>query len=174
MPTYTIDNPWGLLMLRITDRLTEQIPTLKLIAKDIAQLETKEMPAIDGAGTVLIGFGEFPMNELGGMVQDGEGDMILKIVRGTTSVLSSITPVAQNEDVLQFTQLEQKVYKALHGWTPGEPFGKISRRARGEDNRRPGLMVAVVRYRIAIEDYSAKVAQQTVAAAINVVVDDLP
>ena len=167
MPEYTVTDPFSLLLLLIRDRLKAEVATLKMITKDVGQLETKESPNIL-PGTCLISFANFPMSDMGELMQTGTGDVIIKTAYPFFSVLTAETPLDATEDAVKFYGMGQAVYLALHGWTVEsnevqDIFGRLTRTGWLEDTRRPGLGVVVQRFSINLEDRSAKVVKNRTA-----------
>lgn len=176
MPTYTITDPFGMMMILIQKRLKEQVSGLQQVTKDVGQLETKEKPPIMPY-TALVSFANWTFSNEGHLIQMGEGDVIIKTAAPILNSIDSITPVDSLEDALKYSEFAHNVFKALHGWTIEDIaegiqdiFGTMTRVGFTEDTRRTGLGVAVTVYRMNLEDRSAMRTTTKTAVTPNITV----
>lgn len=179
MPTYTVTDPFSLLMLMIQDALAD-VTGLDQVVKDMGQLETKDSPDIMPY-TALVSFEGWTFSDEGKLIQMGQGDVIIKTTGPMVAAIDSVTPVTPKENALKYLALAHRVFLKVHGkenlWPSDamqDIMGKMTRVAFTEDLRRTGLGVAVSRYRMTFEDRSAMTSttKTTVTPAINVEFED--
>ena len=65
------------------------------------------------------------------------------------------------ENALQYYEVENKLFKALHGWNP-TGFGKLLRRITATEKRDDDIRVRIVKFAISFTDNSAVKTKTTV------------
>lgn len=163
MPIFTITDPFSLALIIIEDKIKTAVASVQQVVKDVGQLETKQQPDIMPY-TVLVSFQDWTFSEEGDGTQLGVGDVVLKVTGPAMVSVDAAMPVEDREKSLKFNAVAHLVHKALHGWPVvhaevQDLFGRLTRTAYTEDTRRPGLGVAVMRYRLSMEDRSTATTQ---------------
>jgi len=145
----------SLLFMAILERLLDQVPEIRYIEQDLGQLENYEMrPAVSWPCT-LIDIDDLDFSETGGkLVQLAQGfvQIRLGLVKYTDS--NNLVPANIRANSLQYLELENKVYKALHGWGP-EGFNKMLRRKSVTEKRDDDIRVKILRFSIGYKDEGA-------------------
>lgn len=172
---YTVTDPLSLLFLWLINRLDTYVANADLMGKDVGQLDVKERPSIEGK-SVLISFENWLWEMEGGKKKIGTGELVVKVTYPYYDKLNSDTPDNLKEDTIRFLALAQEVHLALEGFVPGDAegsdmFGPLTRSWYGEDRRRPGLGVLVMRYRVNCEDNTAVTAKSKTAVTPSITID---
>ena len=169
---------------------TNNNPVFRLIDRDYGQLEnyvpnTGALPPVSFP-CALIKIDNFDYSELGNNGQQGKGNVQIRIGFPPFSGTSSITPELSRNQALQYFELEQLLYKSLHGWTPGiveitplipaapeadpptdeitattadlsDIYGSLIRIKDYEEQRQDFIIVIVNVFSLGMEDYSASI-----------------
>ena len=155
-----MDSPFANLFLAVQARLLDQVPELATIDQDLMQFEHEKPPVNWPAG--LIDMEAFQMSDMGALAQIIQGIVLIRIGYNPYSNTGVGVPQEFKEQALSYYDIEFKVYKALHGWSPGGIFGKLTRVSANTDKERDLLIrVRELRFAIGGEDYSAKKAVTT-------------
>ena len=143
------------------------------IDMDYGQLELKERPDVTFP-CVLIDFQDWEFKDLSNFIQQGAGNVILKLATNPYSASSNITPLTYIQDSINIFELEYAIYKALQGFKPNimndssASATGLSRIMLRSDNRRPGLKVRILPFRTSFQDNSAKPAPVSTTASPNI------
>jgi hypothetical protein len=113
-----MDSPFSQLYLSLQLRIKEAVPEIKYVAYDIGQLDFYETrPAVDWP-CVLIKFPSSVFTNQGDLVQWLDAGILFRIGFTPFSTPNSLAPDIPMKQALGFFEIENKVYKALHGWSP--------------------------------------------------------
>jgi hypothetical protein len=157
-----LESPQANLYLAILTRLLAMVPALKYIEQDLGQLDAYEIRPAVSWPCCLIDIEETTFSDAGGkLTQIGEG--IISIRNGLIKYSDSgnLTNLAIREKALQYFEMEQQIYTALHGWTP-PGFSRIMRRSSGTEKRTDDIRVRASRFTYTYTDTSAIPATQSV------------
>lgn len=158
--------------LSIQSRIKEQVPEIAWIDQDLGQLEHYDVRPSVQFPCVLVDFINFHFKELGDLNQWGEGTIQLRIGFDPFSSANSVAPLDSQEQALTFYEIENKVFKALHGWIPtyqDEPISEpLIRTTAVTELRDDRCRVRVNHYTTAFEDQGAMPVRTTVKANLNI------
>jgi hypothetical protein len=164
-----VNSPFAKMFLAIMARIEAELPEIKHIDQDFGQLEgNSPRPAI-AFPCVLVDFKAFTSDNLGGNSQTVEGNVSVRLAMAQFNDTSSINDPLWREFGLGFYDLEWKLNKALHAWSPGAEFGYLTRTNMDSENRPAGIRLRPLIYRIEFEDHSVAEAQNTVSG-VDVIV----
>lgn len=149
-------SPKSELFKAVLERIKLKAPEVRYIAQDVGQLEDYEVRPPVSWPCALLDIDELKYSDLGNhTTQMGEGfiNIRLGLVQYTKS--SNLTPDAWMAKALDYYEVEQKVFKALHGWAP-TGWGKLLRRASATEKREDSIRVVVMRFAISYKDVTPK------------------
>lgn len=135
-----MNSPFANIYLSIMARIKTKVPAVRYVNQDLGQLENYNpstgRPAVSFP-CVLIDFDDFNADDLTHNIQELEGDLILRIALDTWSSASSLNDATTKAKALAYYDIEQEVYKALHGYCPGNMdfCGNLTRKATGTEKR---------------------------------------
>jgi len=150
-----LQSPQANLFQNLIDRLALKVPAIRFIEQDLGQLENYQMRPAVSWPCCMIDIEEFNYSDLQNFHnQLAEGIVSLRIglVKYTDS--NNLTPTVTRENALQYYEIEQQVFTALHGWNP-PGFSKLLRRASGTEKRDDDIRVRVLKFATSFTDSSA-------------------
>lgn len=148
-------SPKAELFKSILERLSNQVLELRYINQDLGQLENYGMRPAVAWPCCLIDISDFNYSEQNNeKVQLAAGAVIIRTGLIQYSDSSNLSNDEIRNRALQFYELEDKIYKALHGWAP-PTMGRLLRRADGTEKRDDDIRVRVTRYELAYTDNGA-------------------
>jgi hypothetical protein len=151
-----MDSPFAKIFLAIMARIQSQLPEIKHIDHDLGQLEgTSIRPAI-AFPCILVDFKNFTADNLGASTQMVQGDVIIKLAFAQYVNSSNTTEPLWREYALGYYDLEWKLHKALHNWSPGDEFGYLTRAMMDSDNKPQAIRVRPLTYKLEFEDNSTE------------------
>lgn len=154
-------SPFARMFLAIMERIRTAVPEIEYIAADLGQLEGySQRPAVSFP-CVLQDFNGWIFENWGDTTQGAEGDVVIKLGFAQYLDSSSLTEPAWREQAINYWDIEWKLNKALHGWSPGEFEGYLTRSSTVTENRPMGVRVVVLRYRMSFEDSSTETEEVT-------------
>lgn len=142
--------------LSIMKRLDTMVPEIKHIDQDMGQLEGNSTRPDVAFPCTLVDFAGFTYTDFTINQQIGIGEVVIKMGFAQITPSSNIVEAVYRDNAMQFYELEQKVHEALHGWSPGDEFGTLTRTAVNTYNRLRGVRIREIRYRLEFEDNSTK------------------
>lgn len=166
--TITLSGPFGLFMLAIQERLTDQVPDLRHIDVDMSQLFFPEPQVAWPAA--LIDFENFNYKNRGDSSQDADGVLLVSLAIKPFSKTTGNTPLLWRQKGLNYFDMEQQINQALHGWYPDEAkygsfFSRLTRlNAQTEKRTIKDFHVRELRYALNIEDFSTQKLYDLVSA----------
>ena len=167
-----VESAFAQAFLSIQARIKDQVPEIAWIDQDLAQLEHYDVRPAVQFPCCLIDFINFTFKEMGDLDQWGEGTIQLRLGFAPFSSANSAAPLVSQEEALQYYELENKVFKALHGWIPeygGVPITEpLIRTTAVSELRDDTFRVRVNHYTTAYEDGGAMPVRTTVKAALNI------
>jgi hypothetical protein len=163
-----MNSPFANLFLSLQERIQAEVPAISYIDHDLGQLSNKNRPPVSWP-CVLIDFDNFRFKNLGENVQTAKGIVVFRLGFAPHTSSSAITPEAAKEQALGYYDIEWDLHKSLHGWSPGEEFGSLSRMsATIPQESGQGIRIRELHYKIAFDDYSTK--PQRLFAPVELVV----
>lgn len=151
-----MDSPFANIFLAIQERIDTEVPEIKYIDQNFGQLEGyTDRPSV-AFPCILTDFEGWTFENLGTLAQKAEGDVVIKLGFASYRNTSNVTTETYRKLALAYYEIEWKLHKALHGWSPGDDLGTLTRIANLGENRPMGVRVRTLRYRLGFEDYSTK------------------
>jgi len=155
---------------RINSIQTNGNPVFPYIDREMGQLEnyvpgTGALPPVSFP-CALIELDNFEYKEVGSLVETGTGIITIRIGFPPFSGTSSITPTDRRDEALQYYELENKIFKHLHGWVPNEvafnghatdltdTVGALIRVKDFPEKRTDFIQVQVIVFTVGFEDYT--------------------
>lgn len=159
-----MNSPFATLYLAIIDRLVAEIPEIKWHDHDFGQLDdySEGRPPV-AFPCALIDFQNFTFENMGNLAQRTEGDVVIKLAFAQHGQTHAATADQWRETALGYYDIEWKLNKALHGWSPGDQFGQLTRTLVLKENRPLAVRLRTITYRIGFEDYSTTPVLDTIA-----------
>jgi hypothetical protein len=159
-----MNSPFATVYLALIARLQAELPELNWIDHDFGQLDdySDGRPPV-AFPCVLIDFQNFTFENMGDLAQRAEGDVIFKLAFAQHGQTHGASPEAWRTLALEYYDIEWRLHKALHGWSPGEPFGYLTRTQATKENRPLGVRLRTIPYRLGFEDYSTSPVLDTTA-----------
>ncbi|WP_160711270.1 hypothetical protein [Chitinophaga solisilvae] len=157
-----MSNVFGDYSAKLIQRIKQAVPALQFTGADSGQLEIFDATAglQIALPCSLIDFRELIWEDLTDNTQRGEGFLQIRI---------GIDPAAT--DAATFHELQQKVHKALHGFTDA-PFGKLLRRRSDTEQRENKYCVHVIRYALSVTDVTTAPEYTSIPRPVPVVNGD--
>lgn len=151
-----LESPFGRLFLAIQDRIKEKVPGIRWIDMESGQLENYgDRPAVLWP-CLLIDFPDCGYEDMTEVIQEADGLVQLRLAFPPFSATSGNTPIAYKDKALKYLELENEVYKALHG-IKLDGFGYLMRKsAKTEQREGDSIRVRDLRFSIVYEDHNAK------------------
>lgn len=148
-------SPKAELFKAILERLKDKVPELRYINQDLGQLENYGMRPAVAWPCCLIDIADFQYSEQNNeKVQLSIGSVIIRTGLVQYSDSSNLTDETIRNNAIQYYEVENKIYQALHGWAPSN-MGKMLRKADGTEKRDDDIRVRVTRYAVSYTDSSA-------------------
>jgi len=156
------------LFLAISDRIKEEVPEIKWIDQDFGQLEVFEMrPSVDFP-CALIDFPNATYSQLLELGQMGDVTIMVRLGFAPFSTSNSAAPLEVREKAMEYYQIEQKVFQALHGWDT-EFTDKLIRMAADTEQRdKDGLRVRILTFTTTYHDLSMVPVKVKRSASLNI------
>jgi len=164
-----MNSPFANIYLSIMARIKTKVPAVRYVNQDLGQLENYNpstgRPAVSFP-CVLIDFDDFNADDLTHNIQELEGDISLRIALDTWSSASSLNDATTKAKALAYYDIEHEVYKALHGYCPGnaDTCGYLTRTATSTEKREDPIRVRTIRFKLRFKDNSAAETQSTTTA----------
>ena len=156
-----MNSPFSKLYLAIVERLTAKVPALKYIEQDFGQLQGySNRPAV-AFPCALVDFSKFNFDEIGNYHQIADGIVSINLGFALYSASSNITPLEFRKEPLMHYEIEWCIHKALHGWSPGDEFGKLTRVSVHSVNTPMAVRVRPISFKLSFEDYSVDMGYDT-------------
>lgn len=157
-----LQSPQANLFKSILQRIKEKVPQIRFIDHDLGQLENYEIRPAVAWPCCLIDIDQLGYSDAANNLQQiAEGTVTLRIglVKYTDS--NNLTPSNVFDNSLQYYEIEQKVFEALHGWAP-TGFSKLLRRVAMTEKRDDDIRVRIVTFAVSFIDESATPAKVTI------------
>lgn len=160
-----MNSPFANIFIAILNHIKTTVPEIKFIEHDLGQLDdySNGRPPV-AFPCVLIDFNNWAFENLGDNAQRAEGDVIIKLGYARQALTNSTTPDNWREAALEYHDIEWKLNKFLHGFTPGDSYGYLTRTTETKENRPLYVRQKTTTYRLAFEDYSATPERDTIPA----------
>lgn len=139
----------------IVSRLKLKVPEVRWIDLDMGQLENYgDRPAVSWP-CVLIDFPGIQYEDASEALQFAQGAVVLRLAFPPFSPSNGSVPTLVQEKALKYFEIEDKIFKALHGWKPAE-YGYMMRTSASTEAREGDtIRVRVLSYGISFEDNGA-------------------
>lgn len=158
----SLQSPNANLYTALIQRLTDNVPELRFIDQDLGQLEHYNIRPAVSFPCCLIDIAAFKYSDMQSFTtQLAEGVVVFRLGLVQYSDSNNLASAQWREKSLQYYELEQKVYTALHGWAP-EGFTKLLRRTTSTEQREDDIRVRVMEFAISYKDESAKPSATTI------------
>ena len=157
------------MLIALQDRIKAMVPEIREIDQDLSQIDVYEERPPVALPCVLIDFSETTYDQLGSLIEDGTVSIDLRLAFPAYSTSNSLAPLQVRENALKYYELENKLYKALHGWAPDsgicQPLARIT--AVTEKGREDALRVRRIVFSTMFQDGEASPATTTAHPAIE-------
>lgn len=142
--------------------IIKSVTEIRFISQDIGQLENYEIRPSVSWPCCLIDIEEGRYSDAGDqLIQHAEKTVTLRLGVVKYSDVHQLTPDTVMEQALQYLEIENKLYKALHGKSvPG--FGKFMRVLDVTEKRDDDIRVRIIKFSVAYQDTSAMPVKTTV------------
>lgn len=154
-------SPFAKLFQKLMDRITETMPEIKHIDQDTGQLEGASSRPDVAFPLILVKFENWAFTDTGDNGQVAIGDVVVKLAYAQYTPSSNLVGPAYREEALKYYELGWELNNVLHGWSPDDEFGFLTRTGLTTETRQPGIQVFPTRYRLEFEDYSARPVKTT-------------
>lgn len=151
-----MNSPFAIIFKAISARIQALVPDIAYIDMDLGQLEGNSIRPAVAFPCALIKFQGWTFTNLGTNSQVGEGDVIVKLGFAQFSKSDNLTDPMWVDFALKYFDLEWEINMALHGWSPDQFAGVLTRTAADSQNLPNGIMADPIRYRLEFEDHSTK------------------
>lgn len=157
-----LTSPFSSLFIQLIDRLNDKAKSLRFITQDIGQLENYEMRPAVSWPCCLIDIDNFNFSDAQSKHhQIGQGTVTVRLGLVKYTDLSNLTPDQAKAKAVEYLEVEQEVYTALHAWAPNG-FSRCIRQVAVTERRDDDIRVRVMKFSIAFTDESAQPKKQTV------------
>ncbi len=170
------DSPFAQLYLALQEYIKTAVPAIKQVALDIGQLDYYDIRPAVAFPCLLIDFPASNFTDEGELVQWGNLTIQTRLGFSPFSKADSITPDISVKAALQFFEIENNLFKKLHGWSPTlkdannndvEICQPISRLSAVKEMREDPFIVRVNMWSTAGEDAGALVVKEKVKAKLE-------
>ncbi len=148
------------------ERLKTEVPALKWIAEDIGQLDIENPPV--SFPCALISYTNSTYEELGNMNQGGLVTINIRLAFNAHADTYAVAPESHLDASLERFEVENNVYKALHGWGDEDGFQGLSRVSSASERRADGMKVRELQFTTYYIDGSAVPVYTAQAVSLNV------
>lgn len=161
-------SPQANLFEAILAKIAADVPVIRYIEQDLGQLENYDIRPAVSWPCCLIDIEEMKFSNSGAHLQHADGIVTCRIglVKYTDS--SNLTPPLIRENALQYYEVENLLFTALHAYNP-PGFGKLIRLASATEKRDDDIRVRVIKFAISYTDNSAAPVTQTIAVPSPVI-----
>ncbi|MCO5229593.1 MAG: hypothetical protein M9958_00415 [Chitinophagales bacterium] len=156
-----MNSPFANIYLSIMKRIETEIPEIVHVAQDHGQLEGYVRRPSLAFPCVLIDFQTWTFSNMSDAVQIAEGDVVIKLAFAQVADEDNLTEEYWRKIALEYYEIECKLNQFLHGWSPTDNTGTLTRTHADKENR-PALRIRTFRYRLEFEDYGARPVQNTI------------
>lgn len=156
------------LFIALQKHITAEVPEIRFIDLDLGQLEEYEVRPTVPFPCVLIDFTEAQYSNLSRLQQWADITINIRLGFSPYSSSSSITPDVPKEKSLQFFEIENKLYKALHGFTADDCVQPLIRTSAATERREDSYRVRALTFTTATEDEEATLPINIAEAGLEV------
>lgn len=158
-----MESPEAILLDQIMVRIQAKAPSVRFIAPDSGQLEFFELKPPVSWPCVLIDLEDFNFSDNGNdLSQIGTGIIRLRIGLIQYTKVNNLTEKQYRDKGNSYFEVENEVFKALHGWSPNNSTVKLVRRRSGKEKREDDLRVRVIDFETSYKDITAIPAKTTI------------
>lgn len=149
-----MDDPEAELFLAIQDRIQDQVPEIKYIDQNLGQYLNEEFRKSMLWPCLLIDFPSTSFSALQGNNQLGDASIVVTLFNDIWNNTNNLTPLDIKKSGLEYLVINQKIFKALQGWSPNfcTPFSRVHK--KGHNDNEIGLNVKETMFSSSYEDYS--------------------
>lgn len=145
-------------MKRIEETLTE----IKHIDQNMGQLEGNSSRPDVAFPCTLIDFTNWTFTNMTQNSQVGEGLVEVSLGFAQFTPSANIVEAVYRDQALEFYEIEHRLNAALHGWSPGDDFGTLTRIGTNTANKMKGIRIRTLIYKLEFEDHSTKVVTRSI------------
>lgn len=168
-----LNSPQANLFKSILDRIKSTVPDIRFIDHDLGQLENYEIRPSVSWPCCLIDIDKIQYSDAdSNNEQMAQGTITLRLglVKYTDS--NNLTPANVFENSLKYYEIENEVFKALHGWNP-EGFSKLLRRVAATEKRDDDIRVRVITFDVSYRDAGAAPVKTTIPRPATILSGDI-
>lgn len=160
----------ALLFLAIQERIKTKVPKVKWIDHDLGQLEVQQERPTVLFPCVLIDLPDTQFDDESEGAQIGNPTIEIRIGFAPFTYTNHVAPLPAREAALEYYEIEQEVFEALHGWEPVGADGTILgqsmlRRSARTERREDTIRVRSLSFVSMYEDGTAKKKRRTVSVS---------
>jgi len=149
------------ILTAIITRLATKETAIKYIDEDWGQLDYySPNPPIKFPG-VLVDIDNISWKNQGKLVQDGPMNINIRVADLKLTNTSLRAPAAQKTAAVSIWRIIDNIHKALHGWSPGQQYGLLTRISTGRVKRDDGIREYRIVYQCTVTDASAMPVENT-------------
>jgi hypothetical protein len=151
-----LESPEANLMQLLFTKFGADLPEYRFVEQDLKQLENYEIRPAVSWPCCLIDIEEMRYSDsVGNNHQIAEGFITFRSATVKYTDINNLTPVLKREAALGYLEIENKLFKKLHGWNP-TGFGKLLRRSSITELREDDIRVKVIKFAFSYTDTSAE------------------
>lgn len=159
---------FALTYLALQAHLQTNMPELVWIDQDLGQLETGyQRPAVSFPA-VLIDFDSVQYKNLSQWVQWVDFNISIRLAFAPFDSANNHAPTASKEHALEYYEIEERLYKALAGFTANDTIQPLVRVAAATERREDTYRVRHIIFTTASEDATAQLPINMTAAQLQV------
>lgn len=145
----------------LMQRIEETLSEIKHIDQNMGQLEGNSSRPDVAFPCTLLDFTSWTFTNMtqNSQVAEGQVEVTLGFAQFTPS--SNIVEGVYRDQALEFYEIEHRLNAALHGWSPGDDFGTLTRIGTNTANKMKGIRIRTLIYKLEFEDHSAKTISRT-------------
>lgn len=150
-----MESLFSTLFLDIAKRINEEVEGINWIEQDFGQdTFDKWRPNVDFPA-VLIDFPSTNFDDIAQYNQLGNTTISIRLLVAPFSQSYDDAPLEVKVEALKYFELENEVYKALHGWQPEEGYAQpLTRKSATSSNRNDiGLRIRTLTFTTMFEEY---------------------
>lgn len=149
-----MESQFATAFLAIMAQIQSNVPEIKFIDQDYGQLTQYDGRQGVGFPAVLIDFPAMNYADLGQQAQDALGTVQISLAYPQVVHSSNLITPEMRERSLAYYELEHKLNSWLHGFTPGDAFGHMTRQSAVSINTPMAVRIRRLTYRLGMEDFS--------------------
>jgi hypothetical protein len=154
----------------ILDRLTTEIPALKYVDENWGQLDYFAPQHPVKYPCALADIDNAQWSNIGNLCQTGLAQVRITVANLRLGNTSKAAPSTQREKAFEIVDLMGNVHRALHGWTPTEHAGRLTRTATRLVQREDGIKQYEILFSLQIADETARPQHTTISVTPKIII----